>query len=80
MDRDLSEITLCAPDLIFTPCFSFNDVTSSIANFTGGPVAVYSDAEYQGRCQTIRKNVRNLSGSVVGNDSISSLKVGSACP
>ncbi len=79
MDRDLSETTLCAPDSIFTPCFSFNDVTSSIANFTGEPVAVYSDAEYRGRCEAFSGDVRNLAGSYVGNDSISSLKVGSTC-
>ncbi|HZQ35348.1 MAG TPA: peptidase inhibitor family I36 protein [Dehalococcoidia bacterium] len=78
MDRDLSEATLCPPGF-FTTCFSFNDVASSIANFTGGPVAVYSDAGYTGRCQTITKNVRNLSGSYVGNDAISSLKVGASC-
>lgn len=57
----------------------FNDEASSILLKGIGSVAVFSNAGFQGKCQTVRGSIPNLKSTAVGNDSISSLRVPGDC-
>jgi hypothetical protein len=65
------------PDL---SSIGWNDRASSIRVSPGTVVAVYSDINFAGRCETIRADDADLRNNTVGNDTISSLQVGAACP
>lgn len=60
--------------------FGFNDVTSSIVVPTGTVIAAYEAAHYGGRCETFRANDADLRNNTIGNDTISSVRIGRACP
>lgn len=65
------------PDLR-APGFLFNDIISSI-RLTRGVISVYEHVGYTGRCQTLRASNTDLRGSFVGNDTISSIRLGREC-
>lgn len=65
------------PDLR-APAYQFNDIISSI-RLSRGVISVYEHVGYQGRCQTLRESVLDLRGSTVGNDAISSIRLGREC-
>lgn len=58
----------------------WNDRASSIRVSAGTVVAVYSDINFAGRCETFRADDADLRNNTVGNDTISSLQIGVACP
>jgi hypothetical protein len=58
----------------------FNDKFSSVHLIGGQAVSVYQDANYGGRCQIITGDVADLTGSFIGNDQISSIRMGQTCP
>ncbi|HUR22510.1 MAG TPA: peptidase inhibitor family I36 protein [Acidimicrobiales bacterium] len=60
---------------------SFDDVSSSVVNNTDVVVALYSQADYHARCQELDpgESVSDLANSPVGNDTISSVRVGEPC-
>jgi hypothetical protein len=57
-----------------------NDQTSSIRITGAATVAVYVNVNYSGPCQTLTSSDPWLGDAPIGNDSISSVKVGAACP
>ena len=60
--------------------FGWNDRASSIRVTAGTVVAMYSDIDFAGRCETFRADDGDLRNNTIGNDAISSLRVGVACP
>lgn len=58
----------------------FNDIASSITVPPGGRVAVFEHTNYGGRCEDFTASDPDLRDNLIGNDRISSLKVGQACP
>ncbi|MCK6549910.1 beta/gamma crystallin-related protein [Myxococcota bacterium] len=62
------------------PGFSgVNDSASSIILINTSAVAVYEDSNYRGKCETLTADAPALSAHLIGNDSISSLRVGRTC-
>jgi hypothetical protein len=57
----------------------FNDLASSIKLNGSTPIALYEHADYQGRCSTVQNSVHALGALAVGNDMVSSLRVGRVC-
>lgn len=57
----------------------FNDSASSI-RVVKGVSAVYQDTNYRGRCMTVTRDLHRLSETPIGNDRISSIRVGRGCP
>ena len=66
------------PDL---SALTFDDVTSSVVNNTAVVVALYSQTDYHARCQQLDpgESVNDLTNTPVGNDTISSVRVGEQC-
>jgi hypothetical protein len=60
--------------------FGWNDRASSIRVSAGTVVAMYSDIDFGGRCETFRADDADLRNNTIGNDAISSLRIGVACP
>jgi hypothetical protein len=58
----------------------WNDKASSIRVSSGWWAIVYEHANYQGRCQVVTSDIPNLVYAQIGNDAISSLKVGTGSP
>jgi hypothetical protein len=59
----------------------FNDAASSIRVPAGMAVSVYSDTDFGGRCETFTADTPDLRNtSWIGNDAISSLRLGADCP
>ena len=58
----------------------FSDQWSSI--YLEGPVvvSVYESINFQGRCETFRASGPWLGDNYIGNDKISSMRIGVACP
>jgi hypothetical protein len=52
---------------------------SSILVSPGVVITVYSDAGYRGRCQVVSSTLTSLVSSEVGNDAVSSLRIGAWC-
>jgi hypothetical protein len=59
---------------------NFNDRTSSIRVPAGTVVAAFEHGNFEGRCETFRANDSDLRNNLIGQDSISSLRIGQACP
>lgn len=60
--------------------FNFNDRTSSIRLSPGAVVAAFEHGNFEGRCETFRGSDADLRNNVIGQDSITSLRIGQACP
>ena len=58
----------------------WNDRASSIRVPSGTVVSVYVDGGFGGRCENLRSDDADLRNNPIGNDSITALKVGQACP
>ncbi len=58
----------------------WNDRASSIRVPSGTVVSVYVDGGFGGRCENLRSDDADLRDNPIGNDTITSLKVGQACP
>lgn len=56
----------------------FNDSASSV-RMIRGTAALYRDTEYRGACITVTGDVPQLSKTPVGNDSVSSIRIGRGC-
>lgn len=59
---------------------SFNDRISSIRVPAGTVVAAFEHSNYEGRCETFRVNDSDLRNNLIGQDSITSLRIGQPCP
>lgn len=59
---------------------TLDNAVSSIRLGDGITVAVFSEAHYQGACDTIGGSINRMNFSNVGNDHASSIRVGEACP
>lgn len=59
---------------------SFNDQVSSIKITGPTRIAAYSDINYQGRCETFTASDASLADNAIGNDTISSIRLGVSCP
>ena len=57
----------------------FNDKLSSLKLVNIGSIAVYEHDNFMGKCQTFTQDARDMSGSNVGNDKASSIRLNSAC-
>jgi hypothetical protein len=57
-----------------------SDALSSISIPEGGVASVYTDAHYQGLCQTFTRSVADVTNTNVGNDHASSARLGMYCP
>lgn len=57
----------------------FNNAISSIRLVGVSSIAVYTESNFRGNCETITRNIPNLNKTNVGNNSISSVKVNSRC-
>jgi hypothetical protein len=62
------------------PAYGFNDVASSIRVPAGVVVSVFEHVNWFGRCETFRADDDNLTNNAIGNDTISSVRVGVPCP
>ena len=60
--------------------YGFNDRISSMRVPTGTIVAAYEHINFGGRCETFRADDLDLRNNTIGNDTISSLRLGQACP
>lgn len=60
--------------------YGFNDRISSMRVPTGSVVAAYEHTNFGGRCETFRADDLDLRNNTIGNDTISSLRLGQACP
>lgn len=58
----------------------WNDRASSIRVPAGTVVSVYEHGAFGGRCENFRGDDNDLRNNPIGQDSITSLKVGQACP
>jgi hypothetical protein len=60
---------------------TWDNIASSVVA-TGANVALYELPNYQGRCETTRAGAQDadLRNNYIGNDRISSLRVGATCP
>jgi hypothetical protein len=58
----------------------WNDRASSIRVPSGTVVSVYVDGGFGGRCENLRSDDSDLRNNPIGNDTITALKVGQACP
>lgn len=59
---------------------AFNDIFSAVRLVGGATVSVYEHANYGGRCQVVSGDLANLAGSYIGDNAISSLRIGATCP
>ena len=59
---------------------TWNDRASSVRVPAGTVVAVYEHGAFGGRCETFRASDGDLRNNAIGNDTITSLKVGQPCP
>jgi hypothetical protein len=65
------------PDLA---AINFDDVTSGVRMSGGNVAAVYTQRNYTGWCSTIQADVPRMNDRLVGNDTVSSVKLGQRCP
>jgi Beta/Gamma crystallin len=65
------------PDL---RALGFNDSATSFGVPAGTNVAVYEHPNYEGICEELTASDPDLRGNPIGDDSISSLRVGQSCP
>lgn len=57
----------------------FNDKASSV-RLTAGVAALYKDKDFQGKCTTVAAGeLADLKGSAVGNDAVTSIRLGHTC-
>jgi len=59
---------------------TWNDRASSVQVPAGMVVSVYENGAFGGRCETFRASDGDLRNNAIGNDTITSLKVGQPCP
>ncbi|MCX6020971.1 MAG: hypothetical protein NTZ05_04420, partial [Chloroflexi bacterium] len=65
------------PDLRYA---GFNDRASWYKTTFGWSIAMYSETDYRGTCSEMVGNVAQMNSLAVGNDSVSSIKLGATCP
>ncbi|MCK4889824.1 MAG: hypothetical protein KAS21_00590 [Candidatus Aminicenantes bacterium] len=58
---------------------NFNDAVSSIRLVGISYVAVYTNADFRGNCETITRDIPNLNKTSIGNNTMSSIKINARC-
>jgi hypothetical protein len=69
-----------AGDVADLHALGLNDRISSIAVSPGVVVTLYTDANFTGNCMSFRGNNIDLRSSSIGNDSVSSMRIGTSSP
>lgn len=78
---DLRSLVVRADTSVFPPrAITQNDFASSIRIAGTASVAVYSDINYGGRCETLSASDPDLRNNAIGNDAISSIRPFAICP
>ena len=72
--------TTDVPNLDIWTWFNWDNLTSSVKVSQGGFVTLYRDPNYGGPCETVWFDTPSMFERLVGNDAVSSLRIGSYCP